>query len=88
LLIFFFALGPYLRWLLLELLLDDRDRLDFFGPEDRDVPRCEDVLLRLLLDELRWLLDFLRPLLRCDALDRRCLPLLRELDLRAVAMLL
>ena len=77
LLIFFFAFGPYLRWLLLlELLLEARERLDFFEAEDRDVPRCDDLLPLLLCDR-----DLARARL-CDELD---LPWL-ELDFLAVAI--
>lgn len=80
LLIFFFAFGPYLRWLLLLELLLEGERLEGFVDE-RDVLRCDELRFRLLL-------DFLRPLLRCAALERRWLALrLRdELDLRAVAI--
>jgi hypothetical protein len=61
LLIFFFAFGPYLRWL---LLLDEDD---FFEDDERELLRCDDLLPPL------WLLLRCPPL--CDELDLRWLEL-------------
>lgn len=72
LLIFFFAFGPYLRW----LLLDELDLLELL----------RDELRWLLLERLRPLLLLCEPDLRrpplLDELDFRRL----ELDFRAVAI--